>query len=106
MKIIPPSTSIQIDPNWQATYQLSDDPVSQRVRITIPAKSPITANPSATPPVAAQPACQQFSFVLWGTNTATTYAQAQAMNNGLGYGNADLIAAITTYLNAIVTPGA
>jgi hypothetical protein len=88
-----------IDPNWQNTFGVNDQPGTQTVRINIPPVAALDANP----PAAAVAACQPFSFTLWSATTATTYAQAQAMNNNAGYTQQQLVAAITAYLATIAT---
>lgn len=92
---------IALDPNWAVTFGINDQPTTQTVRVNIPGKAAVAADPSATPPVAAAPACQPFNFVLWSAATSTTYAQAQALNNNAGYTQQQLVAAITAYLTSI-----
>jgi hypothetical protein len=81
-----------------------------RVIVTITAKSATQAvpelppNPTSVPPFAGRPGAAAapktlpLQFILWGPNTPTTYTQANAMNGGITFSTADLIAAITAYL--------
>lgn len=76
---------ISIDNDWQNTYIINDNPNTHEISILIPSKD------SFSP----------FRFVLWSSTTSTTYAQAQSMNSGLGYGTSDLNIAISSYLSGI-----
>jgi hypothetical protein len=115
----PPPASIRDD--WSTTpggFIYEDDGSTVKVMITSreevpaqPARPAIPPNPTSNPPyagraavaaVAAIPATSRYGpFLLWGPNTPTTYAQANAMNNGVTFSTADLVAAIAAYLASI-----
>jgi hypothetical protein len=84
---------ITITDDWEDIYSFTDLQKAKMVRINIPPTSSINSSGSRTSTV-------PFSFILW---QGPAYDTANSMNNGLGYGNADLINAITAYLANLST---
>lgn len=129
-----PARVFNIRPDWANVYQFTDTGNAVTViipgraavvaspaipafpgRAAIPARAATPTTPAypgsaaisarpAVAAVAAQPACQQVQFVLWSEATTPSYTTQNTLNNGAGYGNADLVNGITNYLNAASVP--
>lgn len=87
---------INVREDWATTvgaYKFMDD--GRQVQVWILPSPATPANARVSPPVLAVQATDAFFFVLWDEDA---YLVANALNSGQGYGNSDLISAITAYL--------
>ncbi len=94
--------NIVIRDDWQTNYAFVDDVKARAVVVTIAPRAKADAVPALkkppTPAKAAVTPADRFSFILWKD---AAYDAANALNDGQGYGNSDLISAIASYLSSL-----